>query len=791
MNDLTNTEIWRRQLGYLPVPLFGHDNERSYVLLNGGKGNFCLNVDESVDADPMSAASQAWSADVDHYVMIRGDTLQLLRWDQPREWNESYKIQQVVDRLPLFQQYIESRHAPRERSVVARAISVYRSVRAHALQGGERDALLAFIGLLSKGWQAQLPSISIQKYWNGLGEAHELATQLLGAVGVEMVLEQLLRPEQANRAPPSLQLMIRHAAGRIFQEAHYLALAPIQQDLFFDGQATLAGPASKTLGAFFTPTPLVRTLVEQALRGTDLASKNLIHLFDPACGSGEFLREAVRQLALKGYMGKIIVTGYDISEAACLMARFGLAAEACTSYAKLDIQIHHRDSFDGEEWVHSVDICLMNPPFISWPDMNAAQQDAVTHTLAELHQKRPDMAMAFLRRAVDTLMPGGVIGAVLPASFLDGESSAPLREYLLSSHSLELSARLGNQAVFTDVTVDPALVVARRKDNLPSKPALLVWADHNPGSSDIALRALRRHDKPDYVTCLENTQQFSIYSTPQYSLNNNWAPRPYRSARLLAALADRPKVNDLFSVQQGTITGLNAAFLIERDELESLPKTEQRFFRPAVTNSSINNGRLTEKAWVFYPHGTDLPELKSEDDLASLLKHFYRLHLLPYKEALIRRARVSEDNWWRLSEYRSWQVERRPKIISTYFGTAGSFALDQTGTFVVVQGYGWLPKKSNTDNEEQKLLALLATLNAPLTDVLLAGVSNNLSGGQWNLSKRFVERMPLVDVSKLPAPLLDALAAIGDTLTQEGDCNETLLNDLTCQAFGISTTLVK
>lgn len=784
MNKLIEVDAWRRQLGYLPVPLFGKQGEHSFVMLNGGKGNFCLDVDDAGDIELMGAASRAWSCDVDHYVAIRGDSVKLLRWDQPHGV-ETHKLQDIATRLPLFQRYIESNQAPRERSVVTRAISAFRAVRGRGQEGGERDALLAFIGLLSKGWLTQEPNTALGKHWENLNEAHEAADNLLGPSGVSMVLEQLLGPEQTNGMPPSLQLMIRHAAGRIFQEAHYLALAPIQQDLFFGSHVKLIAPASRTLGAFFTPTPLVRTLVEQVLLSTDL-SVSKIHLFDPACGSGEFLREAVRQLGLRGFKGKIKVTGYDISEAACLMARFGLAAEACTSVAALDIEILHRDALNGEPWTAAVDICLMNPPFIAWPNMTLEQQSVVTGVLAELHQKRPDMAMAFLRRAVDTLGKGGAVGAVLPASFLDGESSAPLRDFLSSSLTLELTARLGNQAVFTDVTVDPALVVARRRqDGRQRYPTLLVWADHQAGSSDLALRALRKHDKPDHVRCLENSKEFSIYAVSPEALLNSWAPRPYRSALLLAALAGRPKVGDLFSVQQGTITGFNSAFLLSLGELENLPKQEQRFFRPAVTNDSINGGHLSATTWVFYPHGSDLPDLESEEEVASKLKNFYRHHLLPYKDALIRRARITEANWWRLSEHRSWQVERRPKIVSTYFGTAGSFALDPTGDFVVVQGYGWVPKKSYGIRNEQQLLALVATLNAPITDLLLAGVSNNLAGGQWNLSKRFVERMPLVDFSDLPNELTQALARIGEGLGSGETAGAKLLENLAYQAFGI------
>lgn len=787
MNDLSKAEVWRQQLGYLPVPLYGLTGERSFVMLNGGKGNFCLDVDDSA-IDPSSAAARAWSADVDHYLAIRGSDLQLLRWDQPLGWSETYKLQDISSKLALFQRYIESKQAPRERSVVTRAVSTYRAVRARAKPGGDREALLAFMGVLATAWKQQDAKSALGKHWIDADEATAAAADLLGTVGVDMVLAQLVKPEVANRAVPSIQLMIRHASGRIFQEAHYLALAPLQQDLFFHGQVTVSGPASKSLGAFFTPTPLVRTLVEQALGKLNLTDAKRIHLFDPACGSGEFLREAVRQLGLRGFKGRIKVTGYDISEAACLMAKFGLAAEACTSVAPLDVHIVHRDALDGNPWVDDVSVCLMNPPFLAWPDMLPPQQDAVSTVLAELHERRPDMAMAFVRLATDTLVQGGVIGAVLPASFLDGSSPEKLRDFLAANHSLELSARLGNQAVFTDVTVDPALIVVqRRKPAAVSESTLLVWADHAQGSSDLALRALRRHEKPSIAVCLEDHKNFSIYTVPAMEKADSWAPRPYQSAKVLSALSDGPQVRTLFSVQQGTITGLNAAFLLNEGEFNALPKSEQRYFRPAVVNESIKSGRLLLGAWVFYPHGDNLSPLNTEQEVESKLEQFFNTRLRPYKDALLRRARISRANWWRLSEYRSWQVKRMPKIVSTYFGAAGSFAVDQSGDCVVVQGYGWIPKRDRLS--EQHLLAIMATLNAPLTDTMLAGVSNNLSGGQWNLSKRFVERMPIVDVERLPESLLEALSAIGEQMTAGGPWNADRLRDLTVQAFGLSQKL--
>jgi hypothetical protein len=74
---------------------------------------------------------------------------------------------------------------------------------------------------------------------------------------------------------------------------------------------------------------------------------------------------------------------------------------------------------------------------------------------------------------------------------------------------------------------------------------------------------------------------------------------------------------------------------------------------------------------------------------------FYEKFLKPHELSLKRRAGISQNHWWELTRHRTWQVQESPKLLSTYFGDRGSFAWDKGGHFVVVQGYGWLPKMRN------------------------------------------------------------------------------------------------
>src|SRR5688500_15454940 len=141
MSSLRKVGYWRRRLGFLPVPLFSKEDDRRYVLLNGSKGNFCLDIGPGEESRQREIA---WSADVDHYVNVDGK-LHLHRWD--KRSRESYEISEVETNLEKFQKYLESKSAPRERSIVSHAMKVYRTLRAKAEPGSDGyTALLAYLG---------------------------------------------------------------------------------------------------------------------------------------------------------------------------------------------------------------------------------------------------------------------------------------------------------------------------------------------------------------------------------------------------------------------------------------------------------------------------------------------------------------------------------------------------------------------------------------------------------------------------------------------------------------------
>ena len=753
---LGNLDTWRTELGLMPVPLFGHQNERRYVLLNGGKGNFCLDLSMEGQNDSGTERDRAWSADVGHYVKVLQKQVQVWRWDHSSP--EIIKHDLVANNIIQFQAYLEERQPSKTNSVVGHFISIYRRVR--TLLGNKvigSDALQVFLYLLACA-DNQNSSGSVNRIdWSKLPRALELAESLTRAER-DSIHEEMVRARPDNRLRPIIPLVLRHASGRLFQEAHYLVELDPQRSLFGVPEAKPIGRDS-ALGAFFTPSPLVRTVVEEAFKAQPALPSN-VTVLDPACGSGEFLRETLRQLQLRGYTGRVKLVGWDISSAALAMAWFALDWERSQSGLRVDLELREQDALLLDTWNTGASLILMNPPFISWQGMSGAQRQRVTERLGTLSSKRPDYASVFFFNAVNALRDGGVIGAVLPASLLDGESYGGLRQAIANIVKPHLIARLGSHTVFADAVVDAALYVGVHGQI--NRPSIAVWSNHKADSSTRALRRLRSISPLQVHSYTFDGEDCSVYAAEHLGRDGgSWAPRSYAAYRLLQEVSHLPLVGSLFDVFQGSITGLNNVFLVSREYVEALPKGERKYFRPAVVNNSIIDGQLNDKTYVFYPHGKGL-EIDSEETLLQKLKVFSADRLTPNKTALRNRSRIKPDQWWVLSLPRQKLDAKGSKLLSTYFGGSGSFAWDLDGRYIPIQGYGWVPKSSEIEGCEAAYLALL---NHPLIDSLLSGVSNNLSGGQWNLSERYVNLLPLPKL-RVGDETTEALTAIGNALVK-------------------------
>ena len=210
-----------------------------------------------------------------------------------------------------------------------------------------------------------------------------------------------------------------------------------------------------------------------------------------------------------------------------------------------------------------------------------------------------------------------------------------------------------------------------------------------------------------------------------------------------------------------------------------------------MLNASIREGRLANSFYVFFPYGKH--NISTVTKLREVVPVYYRKYLKVHEVALKRRSHLPSVGWWRLTRERTWQVKPHPKLLSTYFGDFGSFAWDESGEFVVVQGFGWIPKKNVPLITENIALSYLAVLNSDVFSKLLAATSNNVSGGQWDLSPRFINLVPLPDLfsPEVNPNLLTALANAGRSIHELGldalsDMEREKLHEAVSRAYGLN-----
>lgn len=771
ISQFRSVGAWRAALGLLPVPLRDTDeNQQRYVLLNGTTGNFCL--DFVGGSDSITQRATAWSCDVGHYITCTADSVLVNRWEKEAS-EERYSCESVVGQLHQFHRYLEQTTPDRSRSIVSHVLGVFRRIRAVVSEenNGLRS-LRVLLHLLASAASGENRLVDQQlETWGLTPQIVEPSREITEATW-RPLYNDLSGIGRYDVLRPDFPLVLRHASGAVFQDAHLeVNNSPTFWLPGLELPATVdARTVPSETGIYFTPPALARTLAEEATINVQPVLGRTLTVFDPACGSGELLKESLRLLKMKGYEGQVRVIGWDKSPVAVDMARFVLAWEKRGWLAgRIEVEVTEHDSVSAENWPNDVDILVMNPPFKSWQLMSHSEQEMVSHILGA--SRKPNLAMAFARRALTALREGGVLAMIAPNSLLEGRSGKDTRDGMAEALNPQLIARLGDQTIFARALVDAGMYVGKKKP-APAAPTGVLWADSRLNSLNYALRGLRKWRGAE-VEPIEG-DGFSVYLRRDIGTTGDpWLARGHDAWFRYRRFQQSDKMipaSKLFEIKQGIRLG-NDVFVVPKQYVRGLrKKSEQQFFRPAVMNPSIVDGKLSDAYYAFYPYTEGLPSITNEKELEESVPQYYKDRLLGAKQTLKARktlTRETELKWWDLLWPRSWQKSRDAKIVSKYFGGSRSFAFDKTGDFVVVVGNGWLLRKGRIEGvrpeitDEEGYFAILAFLNSTLAHDLLEYVSVQVSGGQLDLSNKYVRNLPVPNLSVLKAPDLSRLIQLG------------------------------
>lgn len=739
MSDLNKIENWKNNLGLLPIHLFSPQTENKFILLNGGVGDFC--IDTNPDKNPNEYFSYAWSSNTKNFVTLKENRVFLYNWLKDKK--EDYSIRDIESNLPKFYEYLVKYSSKSEYDITPFILNIYRELRRET---GEQDEGVnainqLILSLLTIKNGNEIKNINFAK-WG-------LSKDIIPLSNIDYYIQTLEKGLRINgkHLTPNIDLIFRHSAGELFQEAQKEAIFYNRQLGLFGGFVGDYDLKQKMYSSLhYTPSFLARSIVEYSLSKLDIDKVDNLKILDPACGSSEFLLEALKQLKSIGYDKKVEIHGWDISDTAINISKFLLNYEKNEWGNNLNINIKKVENSLTEEWDNDYDIILMNPPFISWELLNNQDREIVQESLGNVARKKPNLASVFIYKAVNHLNENGIIGTVMPSSMLLMDSYKKLREKIKEQLSLLLVGKLGN-FVFGDALTDASILIGKKpkSNELP----VLIWTKNEKGIINNVFRDLRKvnYNHIPYVT--EN-KKYNIYKPEIYPEKENWKVISYQEQKLkkhlhkFVSLGKLKKIQDIFNVKQGVRTGNNKVFRISKEFYQRLPENERKYFRPSVDNYSIKNGVLKILNYIWYPYNTIGIEIKTEKELQEKTPYFYQNVLSPNKQKLISRARKDENSWWFLSEHRAWLRQKYSKLVSTEFGHSGSFAFDKKGEFVVERGNAWIPKKEF--KKEDYYYFYLALFNSSFFDKLLSIFSKEILKG-YDLGKKYTSEIPIPEIT--------------------------------------------
>lgn len=727
---------WKKFLGLLPINLFLESEVNdSYILHNGSKGDFCLSFSEH---EQSTINSRAWSSNTNNYLTLTGNKVQIYNWKK-RKPPESIPISLIQNNYEKFYNYLIDDNYSSGNDIAPFVLNIFRQLRNSI---NEVDG-----GLISLNSLFYLLAITEDE--KGINEINKTKWGLeninfqINEVNLEPFVESLKKG--IYDLTPNIELIIRHSAGMLFQEAH-------QDVAFFNKQMTLFGSNYSSDIKFknkfyssthYTPTYIARTIVENILKEFNFSEKKHLKILDPACGTSIFLLETLKQLVSIGYEGTVDIVGWDISQAAINTSSFILSYEKREWKDKLNIDLRLVDDSLTTDWDRDYDIILMNPPFISWEQMSKAERESVSGSLGKSVKNKPNMASAFFKKATINLSKDGVLGCVIPSSLLTYDSYKPLRNEIEGYFKISFISKLGNY-VFENALTDISIIIGGKSDKLDD--TLILSTDNSSGIISEALHELRKfnYNQLPYVS----NQKYSIYYPDIFPLSKeNWKPLSIDDNKFLKGLDIyiRSKklilVSDLFSVNQGIRTGNNKVFKITKSYFHSLPEKERTFFKPTIENSTIYRGRLKKaSSYVWYPYSYEGLIINSELELRTQVPTYYNDILLPNRDKLINRARKNENDWWTLSEHRAWLRKSEPRLVSTEFGSSNSFAFDINGKYLIERGNAWIPKKKIETNDFY--FFYLAVFSSSIFNKLLNIYSKQLLKGVY-LGYKHTKNIPI------------------------------------------------
>lgn len=297
---------------------------------------------------------------------------------------------------------------------------------------------------IEKGTNASLKSRRNKKYRSGFGLYESYVSKSSPNIGTVSEIVNYIKDNELEVSEDLLVALLSDCAVKLIEDkyketkdAHcrmnyiegdedsFAQLSKVHPDLFSSNYTYI--PTEDTLGllyislsslknrkekgAYYTPTAVVNSLINDLFSGDGMSEKEII---DPCCGTGNFILQLPETVKSEN------VYANDIDEISVKLARINYALK----YDVVDRNVVYshitQSDFLLDKGKKKYDIILGNPPWGS-----------------------EDPYDAFVEKAVKSLKNNGHLSFVLPESILTVKSHRDIRKFMLSCVSFKYVEYLG------------------------------------------------------------------------------------------------------------------------------------------------------------------------------------------------------------------------------------------------------------------------------------------------------------------------------------------------------------
>jgi len=390
----------------------------------------------------------------------------------------------------------------------------------------------------------------------------------------------------------------------------------------------------KSLGQYMTP-KFVAEYMSSLISKPQSAS-----VLEPGAGEGIFLEV----LYEKGFEN---VKAYEIDE------RLGEKSPIKITYCDF-LKIPPNPTFD---------VVIGNPPYVRWKNIPEEWRRLFKKNKywSKIMNGLCDLTYAFIYHAVNFLKNYGELIFICPLFWTETVHGKHLREHLSKNGSVELLVNLNEAKVFGQVSSTIVIFKYVKQVKLPYVK-IVEYRSKQPVTPQVTnkistlIKSLELHPrKLDF--CIED-DSYRAYLSEQFVGGEPWHPIPptEKIVRKIDTIQDIAHIGDIAEIGNGMVSGLDAAFRLDGEELKALNECERSALIYVYKSKTLER---------FFPSGNPIPyiftnHITSEEKLKQLYPFFYQ-KLSSYKEKLSHRYDYAKNiPWWQ------WVFLRNKSLFERY-----------------------------------------------------------------------------------------------------------------------------